>query len=102
MRLSRYEQRLKNVNPKLHIKRFGQSKATIHYGNIFVCRIGQGCINPYNEFTIRNGFSDQYKTALNPQGEYRYRLMVKRGRAEAAKILYTQKRIKFNQIAGLS
>ena len=102
MSITEYEQRLKACNPRLHVKCFGTSKAAVHLGTKFICRIGQGCISPYNEFKPETGVADQYKTAFNPTGTYKWKRMTKRGRAEAAKILYTSGCIRFNQIAKVS
>lgn len=102
MSITEYEQRLKACNPKLHVKRFGTSKAAIHLGTRFICRIGQGDLPPYNVFQAETGVADQYKTAFNPTGTYKWKRMTKRGRAEAAKIMYTSGCIRFNQIAKVS
>lgn len=102
MTITEYERRLKECNPKLHVKRFGSSKAAIHLGNRFICRIGQGDIPPYNAFRVESGHHDQYKTPMNPGGAYKWKRLLKRGRAESAKILYTTGCIKFNQITKVS
>lgn len=97
-----YEKRLQAVNPKLHIKKYGTSLAAIHYGNKHICRVPQGDIWEYNEFRTEIGYADQYKSNFNPTGEYRYRLMTKRGRAEVARILYTERLILSDDIPKLS
>lgn len=90
MILSDFERRLKAVNPKLSIKKYGSSLAGIHYGNDFVCRIPQGEILEHNVFDIRTGNADQYTTDWNPTGIYKYKYMTKRGRREAVQIVYTE------------
>ena len=102
MLLSRYEQLLKECSPKLHIKRYGSSMAAVHNGNQHICRVPQGEINANNTFEIKKGWADQYVSNFNPSGEYRYKLMTRRGRIETAQILYTQRLISFPQISKLS
>lgn len=97
-----YEKRLQQVDPKFHIKKYGSSMAAIHYGNKHVCRVPQGDIWEYNEYRIEIGFADQYINNFNPTGEYRYKLMTKRGRAEVARILFTEHLITSNDIPKLS
>lgn len=102
MILSDYEARLKAVNPRLHIKRYGTSNAGVHNGNSFVCRVPQGEIIQNNTYETRDGSADQYKNTFNPEGRYKFNLMVRRGRAETARILYTQKLIPFTALSKLS
>ena len=102
MLLSRYEQLLQECNPKLRIKRYGSSMAAVHEGNRHVCRVPQGEINANNTFETKIGWADQYMNNFNPSGEYRYKLMTRRGRIETAQILYTQGLITFPQISKLS
>lgn len=102
MTTSEYEKRLKAVNPKLNIKKYGTSLAAVHYGNKHICRVPQGDIWEYNEFKTEIGYADQYKNNFNPHGEYRYKLMTKRGRAEVARILYTERFISSLDISKLS
>ena len=90
MILSDFEKRLKLLNKKLHIKRYGASLAGIHYGNEFICRVEQGEILEHNVYEIRVGHADQYVNHINPTGEYRYRFMTRRGRREAAQIIFTE------------
>ena len=97
-----YEKRLKACNPNLHIKKYGTSMAAIHCGNLHICRVPQGDIWEYNEFATQIGYADQYVNNFNPAGEYRWKKLTKRGRAEAARILYTQRVIKFDDIQKLS
>lgn len=102
MLLSEYEKRLKEVNPKLHIKRYGTSLAAIHLGSRHICRVPQGEIVAHNVFEVRVGHADQYVSDLNPRGEYRFKYMTRRGRTETARILCTQRCIGFNDISKLS
>ncbi len=90
MILSDFERRLKACNSKLHIKRYGSSLAGVHYGNDFICRIPQGEILEHNCFEIRKGNADQYISDFNPTGEYRYKYLTRRGRREAAQIIFTE------------
>lgn len=102
MILSEFEKRLKSANPKLRIKRYGTSLAGIHCGNEFVCRIPQGEILEHNVFKVEEGFSDQYKNNFNPMGRYKWRRLTRRGRREAAQILYTQRLISLNDISRIA
>jgi len=102
MTTAEYEKRLKTVNPKLHIKKYGTSLAAIHIGSKHLCRVPQGDIWEHNEFEIRVGYADQYKSQFNPKGEYRFKYLTKRGRAEAARILYTMRVITSKDISYLS
>lgn len=102
MTLNEYEAKLKSVNPRLRIKRYGTSMAGIHEGNKFVCRVPQGEILEHNTYEVRDGEADQYKTQFNPMGYYKYNFMTRRGRAEIARILYTQHLISFSDLTKLS
>ena len=99
MVLSEFEARLKAENPKLHVKRYGTNLAGIHNGNEFVCRIPQGEILEHNVFAIETGHNDQYITSFNLTGGYRWRKLTRRGRREAAQILYTQRLIPLEGIS---
>lgn len=101
MVLSEFEKRLKAANPNLHIKRYGTSNAGVHNGNTFVCRVPQGDIFEHNVWQTEIGYNDQYISSFNPMGEYRWRKLTRRGRREAAQILYTQRLIKYDDIAKL-
>lgn len=87
MTLNTFEQKLKQANPKLHIKRYGTEMAAIHLGTRHVCRVPQGEITLYNVTKEEVGWSDQYKTAFNPTGEYHWNRMVRRGRGDAVHML---------------
>lgn len=102
MLLSEYEARLQSVNPRLRIKRYGTSMAGVHLDNRYICRVPQGEIVANNCFEIRVGQADQYITDFNLTGEYRFKYMTRRGRAETARVLYTARCIKFDDIAKLS
>lgn len=102
MLLSQYETLLQECNPSLRIKRYGSSMAAVHQGSKHICRVPQGEINANNTFEIKKGWADQYMSNFNPAGEYRYKLMTRRGRIETAQILYTQGLISFPQISKLS
>ena len=92
MILSNLELKLKQANPKLHIKRYGSSMAAVHYGSRHVCRVPVGEITMYNVTREEVGYSDQFVTQLNLNGEYRWNRLLRRGRGEMAHML---------QIAGL-
>jgi hypothetical protein len=99
MVLSEFERRLKTANPRLHIKRYGTSMAGVHFGNRYVCRVPQGDIFEHNVFQTEIGHNTQYESSFNPTGEYRWRRLTRRGRRETAQILYTQRLIKYDDIA---
>lgn len=99
MTLNELEQVLKACNPRLHIKRTASGRAGVHEGNRFICRVDQGEISPYNHFRWEEGENQQMATALNPKGWHKYHRLLKRGRAELARILYTQRVIKLSDIA---
>lgn len=102
MTLNEYERKLKSVNSRLRIKRYGTSLAGIHLGNKFICRIPQGEILEHNTYEVREGEGSQYKSDWNPLGKYKYNFMTRRGRAETARILYTQHLISFSDLTTLS
>lgn len=109
MTLNTYEQRLQSVNKDLYIKRYGTSMASIQSRSgrgrgksHHVCRIPQGEILQNNVFEWRVGHADQYVTDFNPNGEYRFKMLTRRGRSEAARILYTQGLISFSDVSKLS
>ena len=109
MTLNDYEIRLQKVNKELYIKRYGTSLASIQSKsgrgrgkNHHVCRVPQGEIIQNNSYEVKTGFADQYVSNFNPKGEYRYRLLTRRGRSEVARILYTQGLIPFSAISYLS
>lgn len=102
MTIREFERRLKLCNPKLHIKTYGASKAGVHNGNKYVCRVGPGEIMPYNQFVIEYGQADQFVTDLNPKGYYKFKRLIERGRAETARVLYTQRLISLSDISKLS
>ena len=102
MILSDFEKRLKAANPRLHIKRYGTSLAGIHNGSEYVCRIPQGEILEHNVFQVEVGYSDQYVSDFNPGGEYRWKKLTRRGRREAAQILYTQRLISLPDVSRIA
>lgn len=102
MTLSEYERRLKAVNPKLHIKRVASGKGGIHLGSQFICRIDTGELTLYNQWKWDEGESQQMATQLNPTGWHKYQRLLKRGRAETARILYTRRVIRMPDIAKLT
>jgi len=109
MTLNEYEKRLQAVNGDLFIKRYGTSLASIQSKSgrgrgksHHICRIPQGEINQHNSWEWRVGHNDQYKSQFNITGEYRYRLLTRRGRSEAARILYTQGLISYSDVSKLS
>lgn len=99
MTLNELERALKTCNPRLHIKRVASGKAGVHLGNRFICRIDQGDVTLYNQWRWDEGLSDQLATPLNPKGWHKYKRMMKRGRAELARVLYTQRVITLSQVA---
>lgn len=99
MVLFEYEKLLKTVNPAMRVKKYGTSLAGIHVGNKYIIRIPQGEILEHNVYEMREGFADQYKSTWNPLGRYFYNHMTRRGRREAAQILYTQGVIHLKDIA---
>lgn len=102
MTLREFERRLQLCNPKLHVKTYGASKAGIHLGSRYICRIGPGEIMPYNQFVMETGQNDSFMSDFNPKGYYQFRRIVERGRAEAARVLYTQRLISLSDVATLS
>lgn len=102
MTLREFERRLQRCNPRLHIKRYGTSKVGIHNSGRYVCRIMPGDITPYNQFQIQKGRHSSAVTPLNPGGLYKWKLLVGRGRMEAARVLYTSRHIKLRDVAYLS
>lgn len=102
MTLREFEQRLQQCNPRLHIKTYGESKAGIHLGTRYICRVGPGEIMPHNQFYMEIGQNDAYISDFNPKGYYKFRRLVERGRAETARILYTQRLISFADVSKLS
>ena len=91
MTISDLERNLQRCNPALYIKRTASGKGAVHLGNRFICRIDQGEVTLYNQWRWDQGENQQFATPLNPKGWHKYRHMLKRGRAELARILYTQR-----------
>lgn len=102
MTLSQFEIRLKEANPRLHIKRYGSSKAGVHLGNQFICRVPQGEITAYNVVKEEIGHSTSAVTEDNPYGEYKFDLIIRRGRWAVARILQGKRIIKQSDIANLA
>lgn len=104
MTLGEFEQRLQQCNPRLRVRRIRDGMANIHLGNSqkAICRVDTGELTVYNQFKYRTGFADQYITSFNQKGAYKYKHMIKRGRAELARVLYTQRVISLNHISTLS
>jgi len=90
MILSDYEKRLQAVNPRLNIKKYGSSMAGVHYDKKYLCRVPQGDIFEHNVYEMKWGHADQYKTQFNPSGAYKFKLLTRRGRREAAQVIYTE------------
>ena len=102
MTLRDFERRLQSCNDQLHIKTYGASKAGVFKGNKYICRIGPGEIMPYNQFTYEYGENGQYASDLNPKGKYKYKRLIERGRAETARVLYTQRHLTLADISTVS
>lgn len=102
MTLADFKRRLQACNSELHIKTYGASKAGVFRGTQYICRVEPGDIMPYNVYTNEYGQNDGYMTDFNPKGYYKYRLLVKRGRAEVARVLYTQRLVTLSQVSQLS
>lgn len=107
MTIREYEKRLQQANPDLYIKTYGTGKAGIHIrGRLtrqrYIMRVPSGQITPYNHFQNRWGQASQFVTDLNPKGYYKLRQFVQRGRIECARVLYTQRLIKYADIMRLS
>jgi hypothetical protein len=99
MTLTDLERVLQACNPRLSIKRVASGRAAVHEGNRFICRLDQGEVTLYNHFRWTEGESEQLATALNPKGYHRYRLLLKRGRAELARVLYTKRVITLDDVS---
>jgi hypothetical protein len=97
--INELERVLQSCNPRLHIKRVASGKAGVHEGNRFLCRVDQGDITLYNQWRWDEGESQQLATPLNPKGWHRYKRLLKRGRAELARVLYTRRVISLADIA---
>lgn len=108
MTIRDYEKRLQSVNPDLHVKVYGNGMAGIHTKKThltrqrYILRVPNGQITPYNHFISRWGQASQFITNFNPKGYYKVRTMTARGRIEAARVLYTQRFIKYSDIFLLS
>lgn len=87
MTLNKFEQKLKQANPNLHIKRYGTDMAAIHNGTEHVCRVPQGEITLYNVTKEEVGYADQHVSFTNPHGEYHWNRMIRRGRGDVAHML---------------
>lgn len=102
MTLTKYEQKLKQVDSRFRIKRYGASKAGIHFGNLYVCAVPQGEISKYTVFAVESDHHDQYKSRMNPRGAYKWKRIIRRGRLDVAKILYTKRFITNSSVPKLS
>lgn len=102
MTLTQFERRLQAANPKLRIKTYGSSKAGVHCGNQFICRIPQGEITAYSVVKETLGTSSSAVTPENPYGLYKFDLIERRGRHAVAKVLLGKRYIKHADIARIS
>lgn len=102
MSLSEYEKRLQAANPRLRIKRVRGGMANVMLGNKSIARVDTGELTLYNQFEYRIGQSDQFMTDFNPKGNYKYKYMIKRGRAELARVLHTSRVIGISDVTKLS
>jgi hypothetical protein len=102
MTLTQFELRLKQLNPRLHIKRYGTSMAAVHCGNEHICRVPQGEITYHNATEERWGNGDQFRTVWNPTGKYAYQFLLRRGRYDTARMLVQGGYIKRSDVARLA
>lgn len=106
MTLLEYEKRLQAVNPELYIKKYGTSMAGIHTTRVhgpnqshYICRLPQGEIVENDVWEWREGEADQYKTSLNEKGTYKYKMLLRRGRRQAAHQLYDKGYVSWQDIS---
>jgi hypothetical protein len=102
MTISEFERKLKRCNPDLYIKKYGTDKVGVHVGSKFLIRIMPGDITPYNKVRYKTIMHDKAVTNFNPKGYLKIKILVGRGRMEAARILYTDRLITLSDVAYLS
>lgn len=64
----------------------------------YICRIPQGEIVENDIWEYRDGEADQYKTTFNETGKYKYKMLIRRGRRQAAHQLYDKGYISYQDI----
>jgi len=90
MTISAWEQRLKNVNPAFHIKRYGPNAiAGVHLGNKFILRMPQGETTQFDILA---------HVPVTEYGETKYvKTLMRRGRVNAACMLHAKQLITYDQ-----
>lgn len=101
MTLAQLETRLKQINPRLHVKKYGSSMAAVHLGTQHLFRVPQGEITLYSVTEERMGQNDDYRSDLNPRGLYKYNYKLRRGLGELSHLLQTGGVINSHQAAQL-